>query len=83
MEGWGENPERIEALIRDDVEVLAMWREAMKGHAGRPKTGSNPTILEKDRGKAYTVSRLQREAPDPRARGANANANPTPWSRFT
>ena len=25
MEGWGENPERIEALIRDDVEVLAMW----------------------------------------------------------
>jgi hypothetical protein len=64
MEGWGENPERIEGLIKHDPEVLVLWREAMKGQAGRPKMGSNPTILEKDRGKAYTVSRLQREAPE-------------------
>jgi len=63
MEGWGEDPERIESLIRNDPEVLVMWRDAMKGQAGRPKMGSNPTVLEKDRGKAYTVSRLQREAP--------------------
>jgi len=64
MEGWGENPERIEGLIKHDPEVLVLWRDAMKGQAGRPKMGSNPTILEKDRGKAYTVSRLQREAPE-------------------
>jgi hypothetical protein len=27
--------------------------------------------------RSYTVSRLQREAPDPRARGANFNLTPT------
>lgn len=69
MVGWGENPERIEALIRDDAEVLAMWREEMKGKPGRPKstqkTNRNPTTLKTaDRGRAYDLSRLQREAPE-------------------
>ena len=68
MEGWGENPERIEALIRDDVEVLAMWREAMKGKAGRPSKESVDIVNElnpsKGNSRSYTVSRLQREAPE-------------------
>lgn len=64
-----ENPDRIEALIRDDVEVLAMWREEMKGKAGRPKqegeTRRNPTQFKTaDRGRAYDLSRLQRESPE-------------------
>jgi hypothetical protein len=51
-------------VIKDDPEVLPMFREAMKGQAGRPKTGSNPTPLEKDRGKAYTLTRLQKDNPE-------------------
>jgi len=67
--GWGEEPSKIEAVIRDDAEVLAMWREAMKGRAGRPKaddkTRRNPTALKTDdRGRAYDLSRLQRARPD-------------------
>lgn len=66
MEGWGENPERIEALIRDDVEVLAMWREAMKGQEGGDTTCNIITGAKVTTGtsRSYTVSRLQREAPE-------------------
>jgi hypothetical protein len=70
MDGWGENPERIEALIRDDAEVLAMWREAMKQKShdrGNQHTGGkvdNVTPARKGNSRAYTVSRLQREAPE-------------------
>ena len=70
MEGWGENPERIEALIRDDVEVLAMWRDAMKSKSydrGNQHTGgkgNNVTHAIKGNSRSYTVSRLQREAPE-------------------
>ena len=72
MEGWGENPERIEALIRDDAEVLAMWREAMKGKHGGDRRSEevikvdNVTLDKPSKGnsRSYTVSRLQREAPE-------------------
>ena len=71
MAGWGENPDRIEALIRDDVEVLAMWEKAMQIKPG-PKEKPNPDnsvdninrTARKGTSKAYTVSRLQREAPE-------------------
>jgi len=66
--GWGEDPAKIEPVIRDDAEVLAMWREAMKGRAGRPAKESQDNITgistPRGTGKAYTVSRLQREAPE-------------------
>jgi hypothetical protein len=66
--GWGEDPAKIEAVIRDDAEVLAMWREAMKGKAGRPAKESLDNVKELNAGagnsRAYTVSRLQREAPE-------------------
>jgi len=72
MEGWGENPEKIENLIRDDVEVLAMWREAMKGKQGGDRRSDvaikdDNVILDKanqGNSRSYTVSRLQREAPE-------------------
>jgi len=38
--GWGEDPDKIEAIIKDDHEVLAMFREAMKGKPG-PKPDGN------------------------------------------
>jgi hypothetical protein len=61
-------------VIKDDPEVLPMFREAMKGQAGRPKTGSNPTLLEKDRGKAYTLTRLQKDNPEEDAKKASRSA---------
>lgn len=68
ISGWGEDPAKIEAVIRDDAEVLAMWREAMKGKAGRPIKESLDNIkgitAPAGTGRAYTVSRLQREAPE-------------------
>jgi len=67
--GWGEDPAKIEAVIRDDAEVLAMWREAMKQKShdrGNQHTGGkvdNVTPARKGNSRAYTVSRLQREVP--------------------
>jgi hypothetical protein len=67
MEGWGEDPERIEGLIRNDPEVLVMWRDAMKGQQGqRTDLVDNITEVEpttRGTSRSYTVSRLQREAP--------------------
>ena len=66
MEGWGEDPERIEGLIRNDAETLVMWREAMKGQVGRPVKELDDNITQlnpKGTSRSYTVSRLQRESP--------------------
>jgi hypothetical protein len=40
FEGWGEDVAKVEAIIKDNAEVLAMWREAMVGNVGNP-TGTN------------------------------------------
>jgi len=58
--------EKVEAVIRDDPEALAAFREAMLGKPGRPKEGEtrdNVTGLDDDRGnsRAYSISRVQRE----------------------
>jgi hypothetical protein len=37
-EGWGEDPDKIEALIKDDPEALRMWREVVKTHGGDRKS---------------------------------------------
>jgi hypothetical protein len=64
--GWGEDPAKIEAVIRDNAEVLAMWREAMKGQEGGNTTCNIVTGAKATTGnsRAYTVSRLQRESPE-------------------
>jgi hypothetical protein len=67
--GWGEDPSKIEAVIRDDAEVLAMWEKAMQIKPG-PKKHDNSfdtvkgTNASTGNSRAYTVSRLQRESPD-------------------
>ena len=66
--GWGESPAKIEAIIRDDAEVLAMWREAMKLPHANQHTRSSDNITEAERvtgtSRSYTLSRLQRVRPD-------------------
>ena len=79
--GWGEDPAKIEAIIRDDVEVLAMWREAMKQQGGdRYNAKANHyNIMVRDdtcgiaqgTSRSYTVTRLQRQAPELFARVVN------------
>jgi hypothetical protein len=68
MAGCGWPPEKVEALIKDDPAVLAMWREAVTPQHGGDRTDvpSKSDIITLDgRGtsKAYTVARLKREAP--------------------
>lgn len=80
MRGWGEDPAKVEALLRDDVEVLAMWRSEMTGEPHRHKPDSdNITIKTDGRGtsRSYTVSRLQRERPDlfDEVKAGNLSAN--------
>jgi len=69
LKGWGEDPKKVEALIKDDPECLTMYREAMKPSVGRKKKGQsvdNVNALETPKGnsKSYTLSRLERESPD-------------------
>ena len=66
--GWGEDPDKIEAIIKDDHEVLAMFREAMKGKPGRkPKQEkgceSQPKTKKGSGQKAYLDERLRRDHP--------------------
>jgi hypothetical protein len=56
----------VEALIRDDPAVLAMWREAVTPQNVNQHTAPRDNITRQDgRGtaKAYTLARLKREAP--------------------
>lgn len=69
IRGWGQDPDKIQAVIQDDPEALAMFREAMKGEAGRPaseESNNNIIGLKAVQGtsKAYTCDRLKRERPD-------------------
>ena len=69
IRGWGQNPDKIQAVIQDDAEALALFREAMKGESGRPSTEeyhNNVMELKSVQGnsKSYTVSRLKRDRPD-------------------
>ena len=67
IEGWGQDPKKIEAVIKDDAEALAMFREAMKvGQGKRVSLGDNVTEAEPSSGNSlsYTLDRLKREAPE-------------------
>jgi hypothetical protein len=67
VEGWGEDPSKVEAVIRDDPEALAAFREAMLGKPGRPKADmDSPDNVrgitdEHGNSRAYSISRVQRE----------------------
>jgi hypothetical protein len=73
-EGWGEDPKKIEALIKDDPEALRMFRrEVVKTHGGdrkseQAKIKNDNISLDKESshgtGKSYTLSRLKRTRPE-------------------
>lgn len=53
-------------LIKDDAEVLAMWRVAITAepHKHKADTDNVSIIPEHGNSKAYTLARLARERPD-------------------
>jgi len=55
IEGCGCTLDRVEALLKDDAKTLTLWRKATVPQGSHR---SNPE------GKAYTLSRLERERPD-------------------
>lgn len=64
VHGWGEDPSKVEAVIRDDPEALAAFREAMK-HQGE-RTDIDDNVIEVERSpvgnsRAYSITRVQRE----------------------
>lgn len=61
VSGWGEDPSKVEAVIRDDPEALAAFRDAMK-HQGKADDFSY-NVREESSGnsRAYSISRVQRE----------------------
>lgn len=69
LDGWNEDPDKIEALLRDDPEVLVMFREAMTGtHGGdrRSETAikcNNITLETLSTGtrRDYTLTRLKNQ----------------------
>ena len=69
IRGWGQNPDKIQAVIQDDAEALALFREAMKLNQGE-RTDIHNNIMDVEHtsiqgtSKAYTVSRLKRDRPD-------------------
>lgn len=70
VDGWGQDPAKIEAVIRDDVEALIMWREAMQHQGKRTDLDNfNNNIIEvknsvQGTSRSYTVARLKQQAPE-------------------
>lgn len=68
VRGWGEDVRTVEAVIKDDPECLAMFREAMVQHGGDRKSeaikSNNVTVdSEQSTGnsRAYSIDRVKRE----------------------
>ena len=69
IRGWGEDPDKVEALIRDDPEALLAYRDAMLGKEGGDKRSSVSTTDDNVIGerspvgnsRAYSLARVQRE----------------------
>jgi hypothetical protein len=70
VQGWGEDPSKVEAVIRDDPEALAAFRKEMEGRPGRPKkpkpgeeSDNNVIQIDTPQGncRAYSIARVQRE----------------------
>jgi hypothetical protein len=66
LKGCGWPPEKVEALLKDEPEVLALWREATTAAAHRPTKESHNNIISSRQGtsRAYTLDRLKRNHPD-------------------
>jgi len=63
--GLGVSLDMAEALVRNDAEILAIWREATTAEKHVHTDGDNVTIKpERGNKRAYTLDRLKRERPD-------------------
>lgn len=68
LKGCGWQPDKVEALIKDEPETLALWRGATTGRAGRPSK-KHDNIMNSRPGaqgtsRAYILDRLKRERSD-------------------
>ena len=64
VSGWGEDPSKVEAVIRDDPEALSAFRDAMKHQGERTDLVDNVNeVMDRPDGnsRAYSISRVQRE----------------------
>lgn len=64
VSGWGEDPSKVEAVIRDDPEALSAFRDAMKHQGERTDLVDNVNeVMDRPDGnsRAYSLSRVQRE----------------------
>ena len=66
LDGWGEDPKKVEGLLKDEPEVLTLWRNAMKQRPGPRDSSSNDNIMETPQGtsRSYTLDRLERDHPE-------------------
>lgn len=69
LEGWGEDPEAIEALLKSDPEALQLWNNEMKQKPGPKPDNSHDNVMRtnhRDYGnsKAHSLDVLKRKAPD-------------------
>ena len=77
IRGWGEDPDKVEALIRDDPEALLAYREAMLGKEGGDKRSSVSTTDDNVIGerspvgnsRAYSLARVLQVCDAETARG--------------
>jgi len=90
LAGCGWPPEKVEALLKDEPEVLALWRKATTGKRHVHKADDNNNVIIKPRqgnSRAYTLDRLKRERPDLFDRvcagelSANAAATEAGWRK--
>lgn len=66
LRGWGQDPDKIEAVIRDDPEALASFRKEMTPRPGKRAKADIPNNVSNNRhgnSRAYTLDRLKRNAP--------------------
>jgi predicted RNA-binding Zn-ribbon protein involved in translation (DUF1610 family) len=58
--------QKVEALIENDAEVLAMWRAATTAPVGKPSHNNDNVSIKPRHGNslAYTLDRLERQRPD-------------------
>lgn len=74
IRGWGEDPKKIEAVIKDDEVALLMYREAMKQQGGDRRSNNTEPMSNivrhrnhkaaKDKtgnSRAYSLDRVNRE----------------------
>jgi hypothetical protein len=68
LRGYGEDPKRVEALLKDDTEALRMFRVAItpkKGKRAKAEVNTSNRSIKPQHGttRAYTLTRLEKEAP--------------------